>query len=141
MANGNHIKHIGRLGGTHRFGAPRWRKTLSSPIVIVLLLAAFIFTAHAAWVIYEKDRMSADRLAQAQANLKRLQSQRAALDERIKFLSTDRGIEAELREKYRAVKDGESVAVIVDASGTPTSTVATPTRASWSQSFLQLFGF
>ena len=140
MANGNHIKHAGRTGSLRRFGEPRWRRFLSSPLVIAVLLAILVFTAHAAWVIYEKDRLSAGRLVQAQANLKRLQDQQSSLNDRIKFLSTDRGIEAELREKYRAVKDGESVAVIVDASDTSTSTPAAAAQAGWFRSFLQIFG-
>lgn len=114
---------------------------LSSPFFIAALIAAFAFAAHAAWEIYVKDRTAADRLAQAQANLSRLQAQQGSLTEKIQYLSTDRGVEAELREKYRAVKDGESVAVIVDAPEASGSAATSTPSQSWLGSFLQLFGF
>ena len=59
-------------------------------------------------------------------------------------LSTTQGIEAELREKYHAVKEGESVAVIIGASSTGSSSdnnsSVTSTKTSWWGSLLQFIG-
>lgn len=139
MTNGNRNRRT--LAGGQRFGASRWHRALSSPVAIVFLAILLAFTARAAWGIYEKDRASAERLAQAQANVAKLQGQQASLEGRIAYLSTDQGVEAELREKYRAVKDGESVAVVVDPASSSAAAASSTPSAGWLDSFLRLFGF
>ena len=82
-------------------------------MVLVLTIILFVILARAAWGMYDKARGSERRLAQAEAELKRLEERQSELSGRINYLSTDQGVEAELRTKYRAVKEGESVAVII----------------------------
>ena len=68
------------------------------------------------------------RLNEAQSELAKLRDRQGDLSAKVGFLSTDQGVESDLRTKYLAVKTGESVAVIV---GSPTSSLA---QASSSQS-------
>ncbi len=61
---------------------------------------------------------SVSKLETANAELAKLEDHQNSLANKIKYLSTDQGIEAELRTKYRAIREGESVAVIVENSQT-----------------------
>ncbi len=63
-----------------------------------------------------KERLNGSykRLETAQIELQKLEEHRSVLANKIQYLSTEQGIEAELRTKYRAVREGESVAVIVE---------------------------
>jgi len=112
MRNGNRMRVV--------------RRILSSPITIALILVLVFFLGRAAWNMHKTAELAQSKLSQAQAGLEQLQSQQADLSAAVNSMSTQAGIEAELRTKYPAVKPGESVAVIVDnSSSTPVST-ATP---------------
>ena len=137
MAYGN------RTVGTNRFRTgSRWRAVVSSPFTIVALVVALAFMSRAAFGIYEKDKSSSTRLDQAQADLIKAQAEQAVLSVRIQYLSTDSGVEAALRQKYRAVKDGESVAVVMGATGSTgfAPSAATTSPKGWIWTFLQFFG-
>jgi hypothetical protein len=85
-------------------------------------------------------------LSQAQAELAGLEQQKESLSDSISYLSTPAGMEAELRDKYHAVKAGESVAVIVDdassssSSGASSEASSTPSSGWWS-GLLNFIGF
>lgn len=87
---------------------------LSSPITMVAAAILLAALARAAIGIHERAAESADRLAQAQMSLAKMTANEAQLQDQIKELSTDAGIETSIREKYHAVAPGESVAVVVD---------------------------
>ena len=120
-----------------------WKKFISSPVTFIVLIILFVFLSKAAWGIREKALLSAEKLRIAQNELIKLESRQKDLSNQIGYLSTDEGVEAELRTKYRAVKEGESVAVIIDTN--PTNIVsATSTSVNtkgWWQKLLQMLGF
>ena len=95
------------------------KRIISSPLPLVVLLIAIVVLTRAAYGIHEKAAASAEKLSQAENELAKEEAHESDLKNKVSSLSTDDGIEAELRTKYRAVKDGESVAVIVD--GTPSA--------------------
>lgn len=66
--------------------------------------------------INHKSETSKDRLAQAQMELANLEARQQEVSSKVAQLSTEQGIEAEVRTKFHAVKEGESVAVIIDGS-------------------------
>jgi cell division protein FtsB len=115
---------------------------LSSPITLVLAGILFIILAKAAWNIYQKADESAAKLSEADAGLAKLEDRQADLSAQVGYLSTPAGVEAELRTKYRAVKDGESVAVIIDdtQAGSTTGEQASSTLASWWRRLLHAVG-
>jgi cell division protein FtsB len=92
--------------------------------------------------IHEKAVTSQNRLTEAQAELASLGQQKESLSNSISYLSTSAGIETELREKYHAIKPGESVAVIVgDSSGDASSTSSsTPSESLWGR-LVDFIGF
>jgi cell division protein FtsB len=119
---------------------------LSSPISLVAALIILVLLLRAAWNIHDKSRLSETRLDKAEIELAKLQDDHKELSEKSADLATDAGLENEMREKYRAVRPGESVAVIVDnaeptgLSLSTTSSATTVNRGFW-RSILALFGF
>lgn len=112
------------------------RMILSSPAVCVAALLLLFFLAKGAWGIHSRAVDSAARLEAARTELAELEATRSLAAAQTARLSTESGIKAEVREKYRAVEPGESVAVIVDTApqkpvATSTATSSEPVRKSW----------
>lgn len=111
-----------------------WKRFFYSPASIGIVLIACVLIVRGALNIHEKALLAQDRLDQAKTELADLQNQKATLSKSIDHLSTPSGMEAELREKYHAVKEGESVAVIIDPSADKNATSAQSTTTppiSW----------
>ena len=109
---------------------------------IIVGSIALLLLVRAGWNIHEKAVVAGARLSEAQAELSGLEQQKAALSSSIAYLSTPAGMEAELRDKYHAVKEGESVAVIVDDDAGAASSTATSTLSeSWWHRFMDFIGF
>ena len=124
-----------------------WVKIISSPFTLVVIVVIFIFLIKAVWNMREKVISSSENLNTVSAELSRLENRQSDLADKIKYLSTEQGVESELRTKYRAIRDGESVAVIVDDNQTASVIDASSTdliineKKSWTRKFLQFFGF
>lgn len=114
----------------------KWRSFLSSPFTLVAVLILIFFLGRAVWNIHDKADLSAERLEQARAELAKLEADETSLAQKSADLSTDAGVEREMREKYRAVLPGESVAVIVDGTR-----LVQPSGGSYSTSTQQKTGF
>lgn len=110
-----------------KYGKRRRKRFLSSPLLILGLLVVLLVLIKATWNIREKAVRSAGRLRAAEAELVKLKEHREDLERHVGYLSSEQGIEAELRTKYRAVKEGESVAVIVDDAQTAAALAASTT--------------
>lgn len=76
-----------------------------------------------------------------QLELSETQKHQADLQKNIDALSTDRGKEAEIRDRYRVVKDGEQMILIVDNQEKPSAAKAIPPPQpiSFWQKILDLF--
>ncbi|MEN9912805.1 MAG: hypothetical protein RLY66_213 [Candidatus Parcubacteria bacterium] len=128
---------------------PFWKRMIASPVAMVLGAVLLAVLAKAGWNIYEKAHLSSERLEQAQAELAKLRDRESKLSETVGYLSTERGLENEIRSKYHAVKEGESVAVIVDESASTAQRAAAAEAASvqatstigWWGRMLRVFGF
>ena len=103
------------------------RKILYSPITLIALTIVAIFFVRGAWNVYQKESASQGYLDQAQDELTKVSATQAELSHSVAELQTQQGIEADIRHKFRVVKPGEQIAVIVDdnASGTASSTPQT----------------
>ena len=115
------------------------RKWLYSPLMLIVLFVFVIISAVGVVRVYIKEQMSHDYLVRTQNDLKKVQDRQVALGDAVKYLKTSQGIDAELRTKFRVVKDGEQVSIIVD----PTADIATSTQVAapismWSK-FKNLF--
>lgn len=134
MKYGNHT----RTYGTKRF-AHRWNKIAHSPISILVLLVVSFFLIKAAWNIYNKSQITQERLVHTQEEIAKIGERHKILQSKVASLSTDAGVEAEMRTKYRATKEGELVAVIVDEKETPAAVTVVETPTFW-QKILRLIG-
>lgn len=90
------------------------RHWFHSPLVAVVLLIIMIWGGIAAASAFEKDREAKKLRDQYARDLAQLESKHAELDQKINTLSTVRGMESEVRNRYRVVKPGEQLVVVVD---------------------------
>lgn len=124
-----------------------WKKFISSPFTLVVFILVFLFLVKTVWGIREKNSLSVSKLELAQAELVKLETHEKDLAGQIRYLSTEQGIESELRTKYRAIREGESVAVIVDDNQTASVIEASSidinkeNKKSWIKKLLQFVGF
>lgn len=132
----------------------RAQRLLYSTGSIVLLLLLIGFLVKSVVGAYDKKRRSDIELARTQLAYENLTKERESLSRNVVFLKTEEGIDAELRSKYRLVRPGEAVAVIVDddmasvapvAAGidpdsTSTASVLVSSNGLWSR-ILNFFNF
>ena len=119
------------------------QKLVRSPLMMIVAIVLFVILSKAVWNIHEKANASKARLDQATAELNRLKTRQDEVSTKVAYLSTDQGVESELRTKYLAVKEGEQVAVIVNQTDgtTSTSTEVVKQDDGWFTKVLQWFGF
>ena len=98
-----------------------WRR-----VIAVILLALIGIAVNGVWGVYKKSHESRDLRTESEATLNDLKSREQELRTDIANLSSDRGVEAELRERYDLAREGESVVVIVDPPAPPPEPTPTP---------------
>lgn len=91
-----------------------WRRLLA-----LLLLALIILAVRGAWRVSVKAEEAQVLKIESQAKLNDLQKREEELRTDIAGLRSERGVEAELRERYDLAAEGESVVVIVEPKETP----------------------
>lgn len=106
------------------------RKILYSPVVLLILAFIFILILRGVWSVYEKAQLSAENLEKERNELQKLAQREKNLAASLDYLKTDQGVENEIRTKFRAVKEDEYVAVIIDTQ-TPTTSTATTTKGGF----------
>ena len=113
----------------------RIRKILYSPIVLIILFIIFVILTRSLWGVYEKERISSENLSKEKTELEKLSLREKDLASALEYLKTDQGIENEIRSKFRVVREGEKVAVIVGEEATNIKeqlpTVSTTTPSLW----------
>ncbi len=107
------------------------RKIASSPFVLVPLAIILFFLVRGVWNTYRRDRESVELLQVSEERLIRLKGRETQLSAATVKLSTESGIEEEIRDRLQMAKDGEREIVIVDNGDTSRSV------ASSSPTFLQ----
>ncbi len=117
-----------------------WKMAAKSPITLLLLLILFIVLARSAWKVHQKAELSVARLSQAQIELNRLTEREKELSSKVNYLSTADGLEAEIRTKYHAVKQGESVAVIIEDNKAAAVDSTQSNGKSFFNKILSIFG-
>jgi cell division protein FtsB len=125
-----------------RYGnKPLYERIAGSPAVLLVLLIILVLLGKAAWNIHEKARTADIKLSEASDQLAKLQESQRDLSAKVAYLSTDQGVEAEMRTKWKAVKAGESVAVIVDDSQQAAAGAASSTPSGgWWGAVLRFLG-
>jgi cell division protein FtsB len=91
-----------------------WRRVIAIILLLVIALAV-----RGVWGAYNKSQDSYVLKVEAQAKLNDLEKREYELRADIANLRSEKGVEAELRERYDLAKDGEGVVVIVDPPAPP----------------------
>lgn len=92
-----------------------WRRLAAVGLLLVLAIGV-----RGVWGVYKKAQESHELRVEAEAKLNDLKQREAELRADISLLSTDRGVEEQLRERYDLAKDNEGVVVIVEPPAPPT---------------------
>ena len=98
-----------------------WRRLLALVLLVLVAIAA-----QGVWGVYKKSQDSHVLKTEAQAKLDDLQAREQELRTDISNLKSDRGVEAELRERYNLAAAGESVIIIADPPAPPPQPKPTP---------------
>ncbi len=117
-----------------------WKKYAASPIALALLVVIVVVLIRATSNISHKAELGAARLAQAQAEYHKLTDRQTDLSTKVTQLSSEDGLESEVRAKYRAVKEGESIAVIIDDKKAVVVEATSTVQLGWWQSLLHRIG-
>jgi cell division protein FtsB len=114
-----------------------WYYAKTGPALLALSVA-FVFVGRAAFRIYEKERVSGDDLTKTESQYKEYSLRAATLESEIARLKSNRGVEEEIRNKFRLAKDGEKMVVIVEPKEISTSTPEVKKDGLWER-FVNFF--
>ena len=101
----------------------RFRRALYAKPTIICLIAILGFMAKGAWGMYEKSATSNTNKERAQEELAALLVREKILNQDIIDLSSDRGVDEKIRERFMVAKEGESVMVIANPKVEKTYTI------------------
>ena len=93
----------------------RVKQLLYSKLSLLVLAGVAIFLGFQVFGVWEKERITQERRAESAASLAELTEREEVLTTEIERLSTPRGVEEEIRQKFDVVHEGEEVIVLVDA--------------------------
>ena len=90
------------------------RSYLRSPLALILLGIICVLLTRVVYVRYSIEREMAARQLQSETEFQALIDRKKQLEEKVKYLSNDRGIEAEMRRNFDVARAGEKVVIILD---------------------------
>jgi len=108
----------------------RVKKILYSRAMFVLLLVVIALAGKATWSVYQKEKISRVNLERLQSEISELKGREGYIKSGIDRLGTSRGIEEEIRQKFKVVKDGEAMVILIDDE--PTQATSSPEKGFWS---------
>lgn len=112
----------------------RFRRILYSRITFGIVLFFCLLIGNATFNMYQTNRLTADKRKIAEEELFTVQNREDSLRAQIGTLKTERGIEEELRTKFRVVKNGEGVIIVVEEEEKTATT-----SSSWLSKFFKVF--
>ncbi|MBI2109277.1 MAG: septum formation initiator family protein [Parcubacteria group bacterium] len=92
----------------------RIRKIIYSPFTVSALLILIFFVGHATIKTLETYLETRENYKAALGEFEKLENRKENIENRIEMLSTERGIEEEIRNKFGFIKEGEEVVIIVE---------------------------
>lgn len=90
------------------------RTLVNSPYTQGIILALALAVGWSAYVRYDIAMEMAERREEAEQQAAVLEARKDALEEKVEYLSGERGIEAEMRRQFDVALEGEQVVVIVE---------------------------
>ncbi len=92
----------------------KYERMLYSRPTVFLLIVLTIILSRAVISVYEKAQSTQENLEIAQVELDKLVDRGELLEDNLSSLATPKGVEAEIRDKFNVVKEGESVIMIIE---------------------------
>ena len=92
----------------------KFKRLLYSKVTLIALGLLVIWLFFNVFSMYKKERDTRLRRIEQRGVLDELEGREESLREEIERLSTERGIEEEVRSKFEVGKEGEKVIIIVD---------------------------
>jgi cell division protein FtsB len=112
----------------------RVRRIVYSPVVLIFLLILLLLLLRGVLNVHNRAVLSKNNLKREQIELNKIVERERSLESSLEYLKTDQGIENEIRSKFRAVKEGEKLAVILDDNpATTTSTTTEQNTSLWNR--------
>ena len=111
----------------------RLRRLLYAKPTIILLAFLVALLSHGAWGVYQKSKEAMAKQEKAEKELAGLLAREQELKGDIARLSSEEGVEEEIRERFMVAKEGEKVMIITDpdAAKVHTVTVADNSPSVW----------
>ena len=91
----------------------KYKQVLYSKVTIVVLLVLVLLLARSSWERFQIEREMAGRADQTAAELDELRERKSDLEERVKYLEGERGIEEEIRKNFDVAKEGEQIIILM----------------------------
>ena len=102
------------------------RRALYAKPTILVIVAIASVSLSGAWNMYQKSKEAKANDDKANATLSALQTREAGLRSDIERLSTPRGQEEEIRDRFMVAKEGEKVIIITPPKDDTVHTVTVP---------------
>lgn len=110
------------------------RKIIYDRLILLALTILFVIVGRGVWLLWVKSNIAKDNLVASENHLRQLEERKLMLNSKLSKLTTERGLEEEIRTNFAVVKPGEKVINIVDPDKTTaTTTVTIPPKRSWWQ--------
>jgi cell division protein FtsB len=126
------------LGVRRRY---RMRRFFANKIAFVVVLLLLVILTQAAVGMYYKAKETKVKRDIVAQELERLKAREAELEAENTRLSSGRGIEEEIRDRYLVAKEGERVAIISGGDTSPQNQPKIETQENWWDDLLSLVIF
>lgn len=91
------------------------RRAIYAKPTILILVVLIVITLRGVWGMYEKNQEATIKRDKATAELVAIQIREKQLNEDIARLSTERGQEEEIRNRFMVAKEGEKVIIVTES--------------------------
>lgn len=102
------------------------RKVLYAKPTIIIMAIFVVLILHSAWRMHEKSLDALSKRDKALEELHVLETRKAELETDVARLSSDRGIEEEIRDRFMVAKEGEKVMIVVAPKIDDAHTITVP---------------
>jgi cell division protein FtsB len=100
-------------------------------ITVLIILALILFKA--TWNVFTKNIETKENLTETKEDLHDLEKRQDDLEKEIKSLNTERGIDREIRTKFRVTKEGEGMIMLIDSPLKSATTSSDENKSLWSR--------
>ncbi len=91
------------------------KKIVYSWPILILLLIIVLLIGKSVWGVYKSEKISSDNKLLSEKKYEELEERSKLISSEIEMLKTEKGIETEIRDKFRVAKEGEQLAIIINS--------------------------